>query len=132
MTALAYNPAGTQLATGTYSGGGLVVGGVLRLGAYGGSARLWDATSHRLLGAPLDGHDFAGENNGLAYTADGRYLLVGHGGRGGGEIDFIDARTFEVADTLHADLPIGAIAVDPVAPMFVATSRYRLFVWSIR
>ncbi|MHB8388656.1 MAG: WD40 repeat domain-containing protein [Acidobacteriaceae bacterium] len=131
MTALAYNPAGTQLATGTYSGGGLVVGGVLRLGAYGGSARLWDATSHRLLGAPLDGHDFAGENDGLAYTTDGRYLIVGHSGHSG-EIDFIDARTFKVVDTLHAYHLIGAIAVDPLAPMFVATVGHRLLVWSIR
>ncbi len=123
LESLAYNPAGTQFATGTSSGGGF--------GQYGGSARLWDATSHRLLGAPLDGHDFAGENDGLAYTADGRYLIVGHSGHSG-EIDFIDARTFKVVDTLHTYRRIGAIAVDPRSPMFVATTDYRLLVWSIR
>ena len=71
---LAYNPAGTQLATGPDSGAGSAYFHNLVTD----SARVWDASSHALLGAPLDGHDIAGEINGLAYTADGRYLLVGH------------------------------------------------------
>lgn len=124
LDSLTYNPAGTEFATGTGSGSGLGK-------AYGGSARIWDATTHHLLGAPMDGHDFAGVNYGLAYTIDGRYLIVGHSGHSG-EIDFIDARTFKVVDTVHADHLIGAIAVDPAAAMFVATARYRLYVWSIR
>ena len=124
LDSLTYNPTGTEFATGTGSGSGLGK-------AYGGSACIWDATTHHLLGAPMDGHDFAGVNYGLAYTIDGRYLIVSHSGHSG-EIDFIDARTFKVVDTVHADHPIGAIAVDPAAAMFVATARYRLYVWSIR
>lgn len=50
----------------------------------------------------------------------------------GGRIDFIDTHTFKVADTLDAGNFIGALAVDPLAPMFVVTVGHRLLIWSIR
>ena len=127
MQSLAYNPSGTQLATGTNSGGG----STYTQNLVTASARIWDPTSYKLLAAPLDGHDRAGGINGLAFSADGRYLIAAHTGPKG-EIDFIDAQSYKVADTLYVDHLIGAIAVNPRAPMFVATDNNKLMIWSIQ
>ena len=86
-------------------------------------------TNHKLLGAPIDGHDRAGDINGLAYSADGRYLIAAHGS---GKIDFIDSRSFKVVDTLYTDHLIGAIAVNPRVPMFAATDNNKLMILSIQ
>jgi WD40 repeat protein len=127
LDSLAYNPSGSQLATGPNSGGGSTYTHNLVTA----SVRIWEPMSHRLLGAPLDGHDRAGGINGLAYSADGRYVIAAHTGPTG-EIDFIDARSFKVVDTLYADHLIGAIAVNPLAPMFVATDNNKLMIWSFK
>jgi WD40 repeat protein len=123
LNSLAYNPSGTQLATGTNSGGGSADTQVTA------SARIWNPTNHKLIGTPLDGHDRAGDINGLAYSADGRYLIAAHGS---GKIDFIDARSFKAVDTLYAGDLIGAIAVNPRIPMFVATDNNKLMIWSFK
>lgn len=123
LNSLAYNPKGKQLATGTNSGGGSADTQVTD------SARIWNPTSHKLIGAPLDGHDRAGDINGLAYSADGRYLIAAHGS---GKIDFIDSRSLKVVDTLYVGHLIGAIAVNQRAPMFVATDNNKLMAWSIQ
>lgn len=126
LNSLAYSPSGSQLATGPNSGGGSTYTHNLVTA----SARIWNPVSHKLLGAPLDGHDRAGGINGLAYSANGRYLLAAHTGPTG-EIDFIDARSFKVLDTLYAGDLIGAIAVNPSASMFVATDSNKLLIWLI-
>lgn len=127
LQSLVYNPSGSQLATAPNSGGGSTYTHNLVTA----SARIWNPISHRLLGAPLDGYDRAGGINGLAYSADGRYLIAAHTGPTG-EIDFIDARSFKAVDTLYVDHLIGAIAVNPRAPMFVATDNNKLMIWSIQ
>lgn len=127
LDSLAYNPSGSQLATGPNSGGGSTYTHNLVTA----SVRIWEPMSHRLLGAPHDGHDRAGGINGLAYSADGRYVIAAHTGPTG-DIDFIDAQSFKVVDTLYADDLIGAIAVNPRAPMFVATDNNKLMIWSFK
>ncbi len=127
LQSLAYNPSGTQLATGPNSGGG----STYTHNFVTASARIWDPMSYKLLAAPLDGHDRAGGINGLAFSADGRYLIAAHTGPKG-EIDLIDAPSYKLADTLYVDHLIGAVAVNPRAPMFVATDNNKLMIWSIQ
>ena len=125
VSSLAYNLTDTRLATGTNNGGGY---GPLFQTA---SARIWDPQSRSLLAAPLDGKERDGEINGLAYSSDGSYLIAAHTGHGG-RIDFIDAKTFKAVDALYAYEFIGAIAVNPIDSMFVATGVNKLLIWTIK
>ena len=125
LAALVFSLDGRQIATGTKTG--------RVLGYYSSpvtdSVHIYDVASHALLAAPLDNTDKVGHTDALGYIDDGKYLLVGHEGRGtGGDIDIIDTRTFKTVEVLNAN-GVDSLSIDPSGSRFAATSDHRLMIW---
>ncbi len=125
LAALVFSLDGRQIAIGTKTG--------RVLGYYSSpvtdSVHIYDVASHALLAAPLDNTDKVGHTDALGYIDDGKYLLVGHEGRGtGGDIDIIDTRTFKTVEVLNAN-GVDSLSIDPSGSRFAATSDHRLMIW---
>jgi WD40 repeat protein len=124
VISMAFSPDGTRLATGTETGtGGASTPSVTR------SVQIWNVADNVLLGAPLDGLDF-GKVYGLAYTSDGKYLIAGHS-EDNGTIHVLNARTLQVADTVHGPGHVDAIAVHPSSNLFAAAAGQSIVIWSL-
>src|SRR6266404_8129904 len=126
VSTLAVAPDGTQIAAGTDTGSGTVATGMVTQ-----SVRMFDVTSGKLLGAPLDGNLNFGVQTGLAYSADGRFLLVGHEEERTETIHIIDANSHTVVDVVHGSGSIYDIAADPSGPRFAAATGREVIVWSV-
>lgn len=124
VTVVAISPNGDQLAAGTRTGAGsgryLVAESVQIL-------RLKDGA---LLAAPLDGVIGLGAQQALAYTPDGRTLLVGYGNPGRA-VNLIDTETFQVIDTVHAHDVIYDLSVSPGGRQFAAATGHEVDVYSL-
>jgi len=126
VSTLAVAPNGAQFATGTDTGSGSVATGMVTQ-----SVRMFDVASGKLLGAPLDGNLNFGVQSGLAYSADGRYLMVGHEEVRNKVIHIIDANSHAVVDVVHGSGSIYDIAADPTGPRFAAATGTEVIVWSL-
>ncbi len=82
------------------------------------------------MGAPLDGVDGFGNESPLAYTPDGRFIVVGHGNPGR-SIHLIDARTATVVDVLPAAGIVFDVAVNQVGTQLAAATAEEVDVWSL-
>ena len=124
VESLAISPDGTRVATGTLTGAGPPGREVIE------SVRIFDISSGALLGAPLE-HTPFGQQKGLEYTPDGRYVIAGHEEAVTKAIHLIDARTGQIADLVHAGDAVYDIAVHPQSTQFAAGSGTRIVVWSL-
>lgn len=124
LSVLAVSPNGSQLAAGTRTGAGF--GRYLSVEAVH-ILRLKDGV---LLAAPLDGVSGLGAQQALAYTPDGRTLLVGYGNPGKA-INLIDTQTFRVIDTVHAHDVIYDLSVGPGGRQFAAATGHEVDVYSL-
>ena len=128
---LAVSADGTRVATGTFTGAGYPPYVITD------SVHILDVASGVLLGAPLDGvakiGDAAttGNETGLAYTPDGRFIIVGYASLYASVIHLVDAKSFKVADTFHGSGVVYDIAVDPQGTEFAAGSGDQVIVWSL-
>jgi WD40 repeat protein len=126
VSALAVAPDGRQLATGTKTGSGSVATCLVTQ-----SVRMFDVASGQLLGAPLDGDLNFGPQKALTYSADGRFLVVGHEEDHSKAIHIIDAHSFKVVDVVHGSGAIYDVAADPSGPRFAAATGKEVIVWSL-
>ncbi len=128
LTSLAISPDGRAVATGTTTGGSGV--GVTS-GTVTASVHIVSVRDATLLGAPLDGQPF-GPPEGIAYTPDGRYLIVAHSGiYTSHAIHVIDAQSLRVVDLVHAGNTVFGLAVSPDSKQFAVSAGQRIAVWSL-
>jgi len=126
VESLAVSPDGRLTATGTNTGGG---GGPAV--AETESVHIFSSSEGKLLGAPLDGKADIGRQTGLAYTRDGRFLIVGHADATTKAIHIIDARMNVVIDLVHGSDAVYDVAVDPTGRQFAAGSGTEVLFWSL-
>jgi len=121
---LAMSPDGTQLATGARTGDGYAPEQARE------SVHIFSLPKGELLGMPLDGLEF-GRQHGLIYTADGRYLVVGHADAQTKAIHVIDAKTSKVVDQVHGIDAVYDLTADPTGRYFAAGTGNQVLVWSL-
>jgi WD40 repeat protein len=92
------------------------------------SIRIMNWPDGRVLGAPLD-RITDSQPRGLAYTPDGRNLLVGQSGKGVSALYIIDETTMQVLDAVHAQFAILDVAASPTESLFAAASGDGITVW---
>jgi DNA-binding beta-propeller fold protein YncE len=126
LMSFAISPDGQYVATGTHTGAGNEPIDVVRA-----SVHVLKIADGSLQGAPLDRQPF-GEQIGVEYTPDGRYLIVAHGGTYTAHaIHLIDAKTFQVLDVVHAGNSVYGLAVHPQGKQFAIAAGDRIAVWSL-
>jgi WD40 repeat protein len=122
----AISPDGQSVATGTQTGAGNPPIELVRA-----SVHVLKIADGSLQGAPLDRQPF-GEEIGVEYTPDGRYLIVAHGGTYTAHaIHLIDAKTLQVLDVVHAGNSVYGLAVHPQSTQFAIAAGDRIAVWSL-
>jgi hypothetical protein len=126
VLSLAVSPDGQQLSTGTMTGAGNPANGLVTQ-----SVHVFSISDGRLLGAPLDGDITFGQQTGLAYSTNGRFLIAGHEETQTKAIHIIDARTYAVVDVVHASGAVCDIAVDRSSTRFAAATNREVIVWSL-
>lgn len=124
VLSLALSPDGTRVATGVKTGEGIPSMFVDE------SVHIVSLSDGKLLGAPLDKRAFGGQY-GLSYTADGRFLLVGHEDPQTKAIHVIDAKTLQVVDTVHGVSDVFDLSGDPTGRYFAAGTGNQVLVWSL-
>lgn len=124
-SSLAVSPDGKRLATGTHTGTG---SGEYRTTV---SVHIFDASTGKLLAAPLDGVEPFGAQTGLVYTPDGRFLIVGHEESITKAVHLIDAKSLQVVDVVHAGSTVYDIAVHPKSTLFAVGAGGQMLVWSL-
>jgi DNA-binding beta-propeller fold protein YncE len=122
---MAVSPDGHYLATGTNTGGGT---GAMTITQ---AIHVFDAATGQLLGAPLDGVAPLAEQHGLAYTPDGRFLIVGHADQKLQVVHLIDAKRLEVVDMVAAGNYVEDVAANPRSSEFAAAAGRQVIVWSL-
>jgi DNA-binding beta-propeller fold protein YncE len=124
VISLAVSPDGQQMATGAHTG----------VGSPGAEAtesvHILRIPDGALLAAPLDGMKF-GEQDGLAYTSEGHYLVVGHSDEDTRAVHVIDTRTLHVVDLVRGSTYIYDVTANPVKPQFAAGTGIHIMVWSL-
>lgn len=125
VTYLALRPDGQQIATGTSTADGKP--GI----PAADNTKVFSYPSGQLIRAPLSGPESGSMPRGLAYTPDGRYLLVGEGGRYHNDhsVYIVDAQTMQLLDTVHAPPEIYDIAVASDSTMFAVATGTGVTVW---
>jgi len=122
VISLAVSPDGQQVVTGAPTG----------IGSPGAEAtesvHVLRISDGELLAAPLDGQHF-GEQHGLAYTSDGRYLIVGHSDYDTRAIHVIDAKTFQVVDVVRSTGYVYDITAS--SRRFATGTANHIIVWSL-
>jgi WD40 repeat protein len=120
VISLAVSPDGEQVATGAPTRNGLA--------QVTESVHVLRIADGALLAAPLDGQDY-GEQHGLAYTSQGRYLIVGHSDHDTRAIHVIDAKTFQIVDVVRST----GFVYDVTASFqrFAAGTGTHIMIWSL-
>ncbi len=124
VVSVAVSPNGRRVATGTTTGEGSAGSGVVT-----NSVHIVSLPDGARLGAPLDGQHF-GPPSGLAYTADGQYLIAGHRDEAG-FVHLIEADSARVVDEMRTGDRVYAVAVNPQAAQFAASSGKQILIWSL-
>jgi WD40 repeat protein len=126
LISLAVSPDARKVAAGTMTGAGSPEFGLIT-----SSVHILNIADGALLAAPLDGQPF-GDQAGLGYTTDGRYLIVAHGGVIVSHvIHIIDAKSLQVVDLVHASNTIYDLAINPKSAQFAIGAGSRIAVWSL-
>ncbi|MDB6107024.1 MAG: serine/threonine protein kinase with repeat [Gammaproteobacteria bacterium] len=122
VISLAVSPDGEQVATGAPTRNGLPGAQVTE------SVHVLRIADGAVLAAPLDGQDY-GEQHGLAYTSQGRYLIVGHSDHDTRAIHVIDAKTFQIVDVVRST----GFVYDVTASLqrFAAGTGTHIMIWSL-
>jgi WD40 repeat protein len=98
-------------------------------GSHRNTVRVVERSNGKLVGMPLEGVS-DGIPRALAYTPDGRFLLIGeNSGDGPSPLYILDAKTLQVLDVVHAVARIRDVAVHPGSTMFVAAAFDGFTVW---
>lgn len=127
ISGLAPNPTAHQIATGTTTGSGFNDKMLITA-----SVHILDLSTGKLIAKPLDGAGF-GAPDGLAYTPDGRYLIVGHGNIWGEHpIHLLDTKTYKIVDVVHASGTIYAVDPSPDGKYFAVGAGDHIYVWSLK
>jgi WD40 repeat protein len=128
LISFAISPDGREVATGTTTGAS---GVGVRSGTVTASVHIVSVNDGTLLGAPLDGQPF-GSQEGLAYTPDGRYLIVAHSSiYTSHAIHVIDAESLRVVDLVHAGNTVYGLAVSPDSKQFAVSAGLQIAVYSL-
>jgi WD40 repeat protein len=124
VISLAVSPDGQQIATGAHTGVGPPGAEATE------SVHILRISDGALLASPLDGMKF-GEQDGLAYTSEGHYLVVGHSDEDTRAVHVIDTRTLQVVDLVRGSTYIYDVTANPVKPQFAAGTGTHIMVWSL-
>ena len=119
VKSLAFSPNGRQFATGSVKS----------------TVRIWDTRSRRLLHSLFEGVTGQAGILSLAYTGDGKYLIVCRDGFGAngevGMVYFLDAKTYAIVDAFQVS-NYGALAYsDKAHAIAVGGDLKKLLVWKI-
>lgn len=114
---LAFSPDGHRLATATQT-----------FALSPQTVRVWNVADNSLVRAPLDGLEF-GKVSALAYTLDGKYLIVTP--RKDGTIRLLNAQTLRIADTVPASDPVNGITIHPSSSLFGVAAGQSIVIWSL-
>lgn len=127
VLSLAVDPDSLFIATGAKTGAGNQY-----IGFTTESVHILNALNGSLAAAPLDNLPPLkfGSDEGLAYTHDGRYIIVAHGGEEGW-IHVLDGRKFGVIDLVHSDEFSYDVAVNQVNDDFAVGANNQVIVWSL-
>jgi hypothetical protein len=124
IVSLSFRKDARQFATGTRTGDGSGVQ-ITRQ-----SVHILAFPSGNLLAAPLENLPF-GAQQGLTYTADGQYLIVGHQDSVTKAIHVIDTRTLRVVDELSVSDAVSDVAADPSKTGFAAAFGRQIAAWTL-
>jgi len=123
---LAVSPDGQTVATGTLTGWGIPQAPVTD------SVHILRIADGTLLGRPLDGKGLGDQTGGLEYSPNGQFLFVANGGiHTDHTIRLIDPRTFQIMDSVRADITIYDLAVHPRSTQFAVAAGNRIIIWSL-
>jgi hypothetical protein len=127
---LTLSPDAKALAAGTSTGSGFSETNTILAGV-----RILNLQDGRILGAPLDGKK-RGAPGGLQFSSDGSYVITGHGGTGyhgwGARfIEIIDAKTYQVVDSVKSGGDIWDISSNPRSSEFAAGVDKSIVIWKI-
>lgn len=128
IRSLTTSPDGRYIATGVNTGaGGAASGGIARQ-----SVHILAVSDGRLDGAPLDGLQPGkfGEGVAIAYTHDGRYIIVPHEVRDGW-VHVIDGQTARVIDLVKVNSFAFDVSVNHVNDEFAVAAGNAVTVWSM-
>lgn len=114
----------SQFATGTRTGDGSGTS-ITRQ-----SVHILKFPSGELLGAPLDERPF-GAQQGLSYTSDGQYLIVGHQDSATKAIHIVETRGLQIVDEIVVSDAVADIAADPTRAGFAAAFGKQIAGWAI-
>lgn len=124
---LATSPEGRYLVTGANTGAGDPSSGLVLE-----SIHVFNSSTGALVAAPLDDLQplkfFGGVAD--AYTGDGRYIIVPHGGDDGW-IHILDGRTFKVLDLVQSNAFNYDVAVNKLDDDFAVGTNKQVIVWSL-
>ena len=127
LVRMAISPDGQEVATGTMTGAGRP-----SMETVTASVHVLKIADGTLVGRPLDGKGFGDQRGGLEYSPDGKFLFVADGGIHTDHlVHIIDPRTFQIVDSVRADITIYDLAVHPRSTQFAVAAGNRIVIWSL-
>jgi hypothetical protein len=128
ISSLTTSPDGRYIVTGANTAAGDAASGGIALQ----SVHIMAASNGRLVGAPLDGVQPMkfGEGVAIAYTHDGRYIIVPHEVRDGW-VHVIDGRTSRVVDLVKAGGFAFDVSVNDINDEFAVAAGNGVTIWSL-
>lgn len=124
---LTVSPDGRYVVTGAATGSGTPPYGTVTQ-----SVHIVGISDGRILAAPLDDVQPLkfGRPEAIAYTHDGRYIIVSHD-VAKGWIHILDGRTFRVVDLVRSDAFNFDVAANPVSDEFAVGAGKQVIIWSL-
>jgi hypothetical protein len=128
ICSLTSSPDGRYIVTGVNTGAGDAASGGIALQ----SVHIMAASNGRLVGAPLDDVQPMkfGEDVAIAYTHDGRYIVVPHEVRDGW-VHVIDGRTSRVVDLVKTGGFAFDVSVNDINDEFAVAAGNAVTIWSL-
>lgn len=121
------SPDGRYIVTGANTGAGNPASGLALE-----SIHVFNSSTGALIAAPLDNRQPLKFPGGVAdaYSDDGRYVIVPHGGADGW-IHILDGHTFKVLDLVQSNAFNYDVAVNKISDEFAVGTNRQVIVWSL-
>jgi len=136
LVSFAFNPNGLELATGTTAGVRSFTGAIVSKDGKDHyyindeSVHILNVISGQIVASPVDHTDISGSEHGIAYIANGKYIIIGHE-RSNGEILIINAETRKLVDKVYASTYVLAIERSIDSKMFAVASGDAVEIWAL-
>ena len=124
VISIAMSQSGKQLVTGARTGNGAARHEIKS------AIRIIDFASGNIVASPLDGIAQS-HQNGLAYSSDGRYLIVGDDNQQSPKVYLVATSNLTKIDTIELSWSARDVAANPIGNGFAVATGTRIGVWRI-